>query len=318
MLLATVLLAPALLATVLLRHGAALRGAGCGIQGGCVVQKALGTFAHGRSHEASVHADELGAGGAFDELFGGLHVQGRRPIVGVCQRALAGMERKGAGVSQLAGPAAIPFKPLGVVSRRRKARRWQGTQGGGHEGDAGFGQVGGFGATGGEARHEVFAAKHDRGDPRGGAGQIGEVEVGLGQLDQQVDGEVPFGQSQLFFFVGQEVVKGFDFVYPARHRQYEPAEGGMGDFVEVEQQPAGVVHAVAAHEDLDPCGHGLGENGLDGLAPGGLVAGADAVFYVQDDGAGTGGKGRGLVVQLEEIRAAHVHGAVMGRGAGGR
>ena len=130
-------------------------------------------------------------------------------------------------------------------------------------------------------------------------------------------GKWPFGQSQLFFFVGQEVVKGFDFVYPARHRQYEPAEGGMGDFVEVEQQPAGVVHAVAAHEDLDPCGHGLGENGLDGLAPGGLVAGADAVFYVQDDGARTGGEGRSLVVQLEEIRAAHVHGAVMGRGAGG-
>ena len=50
----------------------------------------------------------------------------------------------------------------------------------------------------------------------------------------------------------------------------------------------------------------------------GAFASADAVFYVQDDGARTGGEGWSLVVQLEEVRAAHVHGAFMGRGAGSR
>ena len=241
-------------------------------------------------------------------MLGGLAVQCGDAVHVVSNDTLGGVHGEDARVAQVTRAAAVAFEGLGIFDGDEGRGDGGQAQGGGDQGDAGFGQLGCLVRRLREARHEVLLAEHDGGDPFRGAGEVSQVEVGLGQLDQQVDGEVPLGQSELLFALGQEVVEGFHFIGRADHGEDESGEGGGADGIDVQQHAADVVHAVAAHDNVDPVGKGLGQHGRNGLPAMGLVGFRYTVLEIEDDRPGPGGQLGRVVAQLVEVEIPHIQG----------
>jgi len=274
----------------------------------------VGALAHRGADQLAVQAHELGLLRPVDEGPGGLQVEGGDAEDVVRDGALGRMDGQDTGVAEIAGPLAVALESLGVLDGDVGGSDGGHAGGRGDQGDAGFGQIGGAVRSGGEARQEVLFAEDDGADPLRGGDHLAQVQKGLRQFDEQVDGKMAFGQAEFLFLVGQQPVEGLDLVGGRDHGQDVAGEVGAGRELDVLDHGRHIVHAVAPDHDLHARRKWARQHGVDGEAAVGPVLGDDAVLEVEDDRPGLFRQDRSVVVDLVEVEVPNVQRSGLGNG----
>ena len=216
------------------------------------------------------------------------------------------MDGEDAGVPQFPRAAAVPFESLGVLHGDVGGGDGGDLLGGGDEGDAGLGQVGRGIGTLWEAGQEILFAKHHGSHAGRSLDHVFQLEVGLGQFDEEVDGEMALSQPEFLLALAEEVVKGQDLVRGGHHGQDVAREVGPGGQLHVGDHGVEVVHAIAPDQHLDAFRQGTDQDLVDGQPALGAGLRSDTVLQIEDDGSRTFGQTRPGMVHFVEIDVAQV------------